>query len=248
MKIQFSKLDIKRNVIIPSLNNPNLAEEIGIHIGDGSMNIYDGVFLYSLRGHKKDDKNYYTKIIPVLYKKIYNIDVHIREWVDVIGFQLVSKAIVKFKHKIGFPYGPKTNTIKIPKFILKSEILLYNCLRGIFDTDGTLSFEKKSRNLSYYPRIIFSTTSKKLNTQLIKILQNNLKFNLSYWKQSYSSKKWNDIYRICIRGNKNINRWFEIIGSDNPKNIFKYNHWKEFGYCPLHVHTEEKLAVLNSKL
>ena len=41
---------------------PELAEEVGWHIGDGSMNFYKGKGLYQLRGHIEDDKEHYIKI------------------------------------------------------------------------------------------------------------------------------------------------------------------------------------------
>ncbi|TAL48402.1 hypothetical protein EPN87_00650, partial [archaeon] len=203
----------------PKKTNLDLAEEIGIHIGDGSMNKYRNTCLYSLRGHRYDDYKYYTKFIPNFYKRIYGIKVHIRKWPDVIGFQFGSKDLVMFKHNVlGLPLGPK-NSVSIPNFILKSKALSCRCLRGIFDTDGCLTFEKKSRKLPYYPRIIISTTSKKLNEQLVEILKNTMKFNLSTWSTTYNRRGWNDIHMVCIRGEKNINKWFKMIGSDNPKNI-----------------------------
>ncbi|MFH1503480.1 MAG: hypothetical protein ABIE36_02390 [Candidatus Diapherotrites archaeon] len=46
---------------IPSKISEELAEEIGWHIGDGSMNFYKNrgklKGFYQLRGHIKDDKN-----------------------------------------------------------------------------------------------------------------------------------------------------------------------------------------------
>lgn len=233
MKIEFSKKDIERNVKIPSLRDANLAEETGIHIGDGSMNIYNNRYLFSLRGHRMDDEIYYKKFVTALYKKVYGIDIHIRYWPDVIGFQLSSKAMLTFKHNVlGLPLGSKEN-IQIPKFLIKSKRLILNCIRGIFDTDGCFSFERKSKEAPYYPKILISTTSPKLKNQLVNILHNTFKFNLSVWVESRNYKNWKDIYRICIRGEKNIIKWFKLIGSNNPKNIFKYEYWRKYGYAPV---------------
>jgi len=229
-EVDFSKNDLKKNIFLPKSINADLAEEIGIHIGDGSMNIYNGRSLYSLRGHVIDDKMYFSDFIPKLYQKLYGISPKIRKWPDVVGFQIGSKAIVAFKHEIiGLPLGPKNN-ISIPLELLKSKKLLCSCLRGIFDTDGTLSFEKKSRDKPYYPRIIFSTTSEPLCQQLGEILKRSLNFNLSIWSTHYENKNWKTIFRICIRGEKNLNKWFKLIGSSNSKNILKYDRWKEYGY------------------
>lgn len=82
-----------------------LAEEVGWHIGDGSMNFYKqnnrlkGV--YQLRGHIEDDKEHYIIRIKPLIKKIYNIDVKLREMPStrVFGFQVWNDQLVKFKNK-----------------------------------------------------------------------------------------------------------------------------------------------------
>ncbi len=229
--VEFSKNDVKKNVFLPKKMTAELAEEIGIHIGDGSLNVYKGNFLYSLRGHLKDDEKYYTEFIRILYRNLYGIDISIRKWPDVIGFQLSSCAIGQFKRDIlGLPLGSKVN-VAIPKNILKNRKLTLSCLRGIFDTDGTLSFEKKSRKKPYYPRIILSTVSKTLNKQIVFALNKMLGFNLSSWKEDYSNRKWNTINRICVRGSENLVKWFELIGSDNSKNIFKYNYWRIHGHA-----------------
>ena len=42
--------------------NEDLAEETGIHIGDGSMNIYNGVHAYTIACHHIDDRRYMDSI------------------------------------------------------------------------------------------------------------------------------------------------------------------------------------------
>ena len=89
-------------------------EEIGLHVGDGSMNFYRSKNktkgLYQLRGHSIDDKlNYYTRI-KFLYKYLYNLDISLRHMpsTGVIGFQVWSDALVQFKHKVlGLCLGKK---------------------------------------------------------------------------------------------------------------------------------------------
>lgn len=229
--IKLSNSDIRRGINIPKKLTEDLSEETGIHIGDGSLNVYKGRFLYSLRGHLIDDKEYYEKHIRVLFRELYGIDVHIRKWPDVIGFQITSNAIGTFKHEIiGLPLGPKVD-IGIPDKIMNKRKFYIACLRGIFDTDGSLSFEKKSRELPYYPRLIFTTISKKLNNQMLYLLQKKLKFNLSSWCQKNEGSNRMPTYRICIRGKDNLIKWFELVKSNNPKNRFKYQYWKKYNHA-----------------
>lgn len=232
-EVIFSKKDKKRRLVLPTELSSELAEEIGIHIGDGSLNIYKSRYLYSLRGHKIDDEKYYINFVTLLYRSLFGIDVKIRRWPDVIGFQIGSNALGEFKSKIiGLPLGPKIE-IKIPNFILESNNFSADCMRGIFDTDGCLSFEKKSREKAYYPRILFTNTSKALTEDIIEILKDKLGFNLSSWHKDYKDRNWKRLYYICTRGSNNLIKWFKIIGSHNPKYLFKFEFWNRNGYAPV---------------
>ena len=58
----------------------DLAEETGIHVGDGSINIYNGNFCYTVACHKEDDKNYVDNYILPLIKRIYHKSPKARIW------------------------------------------------------------------------------------------------------------------------------------------------------------------------
>src|SRR3989344_9200990 len=151
------------NIILPQKPSEDLAEETGLHIGDGTMNFYrPDKYLrgsYALRGHIKDDKEHYDKIIKQLYKKLYGINVRLRYMPSdgVYGFQKWSNDLVNFKHRIlGLNLGKKID-IKIPEIFIKKEEFLIGVIRGIFDTDGCLYLEPKNHKL--YPRVDICTTS-----------------------------------------------------------------------------------------
>jgi hypothetical protein len=218
--LEWSKLDRKRNITIPSVPNQILAEEVGIHIGDGSMNIYGGTHLYSLRGHRVDDEEYYRNYIPKIYKRLYNLDVNIRTWPDVIGFQCASKVIIKFKHDLNkLPLGIKGD-ITIPEFVMRNPSFMRACLRGIFDTDGCVYLEKKSQGL--YPRIQIASVSEPLISQVASIFD-LMGFNFSRWIAREKSIKWKRLYNITLRGFENTKKWFEIVGSNNPKHVKRFD-------------------------
>ena len=216
--IELSKIDEKRGFIIPHNISEDLAEETGIHCGDGSMNHYKS-YVYSLEGHIKDDREYYINHIKNLYKKLYNIDVRLRDRINagVFGFQLGSKGLVTFKScRLGLPLGIKSN-IKIPEIIRKSNNkVLAAFIRGFFDTDGGIYLERKNNKL--YPRIKINNNSEIIMSELKELLRDNFKFNLGFWKDNKS-------YVLVIRGENNFNKWMNLIGSNNPKNIRKYENW-----------------------
>ena len=66
-KVEFSKKDINKNLKIPLTLTPELSYLIGIHIGDGTMNIYkrdDGFNGYPIgySGHLIDEKEFLRMI------------------------------------------------------------------------------------------------------------------------------------------------------------------------------------------
>lgn len=198
-----------------------LAEEIGLHLGDGSMNFYNNKGLYQLRGHIIDDKNHYQTRIKGLYKQIFNINIKLREMpsTGVYGFQIWSNKIVDYKSKIlKLPLGKKVNFI-IPKEIRNDLELAKHFLRGYYDTDGCLYLEKKNNKL--YPRVEFSTISNLFFEQLQEILK-QLGFNFTCYREKRAKYDWNDLHKIRINGVKMTNKWFNEIKPANLKHLNKF--------------------------
>ena len=214
----------------PKKITSDLAEETGLHIGDGSMNFYKNKNktrgFYQLRGHIIDDKEHYETRIKELYNSVYNLKPSMREMksTGVYGFQIWSDAIINFKKQVlKLPLGEKVE-IGIPKIFYKKKEFLVSVLRGIYDTDGCLYLEKRNNRL--YPRMEFKTTSKKLSKQIDKIL---LSLNLRATRYSFTRKEENqrDLYTVCIRGNEYVPKAFNLIKPANQKHIKKFEFYKE---------------------
>jgi len=174
-KIKLKKIDIVQDLIFPERITSELAEETGLHIGDGSMNFYKSgnnlKGFYSLRGHIIDDRKHYEGRIKELYRNVYNLKIPIREMpvTGVFGFQVWSDYLVLFKNKIlNLPLGKKLN-VKIPSQFLKKKEFSIAVVRGIYDTDGTLYLEKKNKKL--YPRIQLDNISEVLSLQIQMVLK-----------------------------------------------------------------------------
>ena len=206
----------------------DLAEDVGIHIGDGSMNFYSGIGCYTVACHWIDDKEYIDSYVSKLIEKIYGIKPKLRIWSKgTYGFRIYSKDVVNFKSQVlNLPLGPKKN-IKIPEIICKDERLLKSCLRGLIDTAGCLYLEKKYGKL--YPRIIFTNTSKPLVFQVKNCLE-KFGFTVSLQVRNHDNKNWNITYILCTRGFNNLKLWMRLVGFSNPKNIMKINLLKERKY------------------
>ena len=129
-----------------------LAEEAGIHTGDGSMNVYplpNGPY-YTVACHHIEDKAYMDNIVLPLIRQIYGKTPKPRFWSQgTYGFRMRSWEIIQFKHQtLGFPLGKKER-IRIPQIFRNDKKLMYAFLRGLFDTDGCVALWK--RKGIFYP-------------------------------------------------------------------------------------------------
>ena len=216
---------MRKKLTCPQNITPLLAEEIGLHLGDGSMNYYNGRGFYQLRGHISDDKKHYQLRIKNMYKELFNIDVSLREMPssNVYGFQIWSDKLVDYKHRVlGLPLGKKSK-FQIPTEIITSAKLSRSFLRGYFDTDGCLYIENKRGKP--YPRIEMASISKEFTNQLNRIML-KMGFRTTHYKENRRKYGWKDIYRIITRGNEMTRKWFLEIEPRNPKHIMKFSELK----------------------
>ncbi|MGV8150534.1 MAG: LAGLIDADG family homing endonuclease [Candidatus Woesearchaeota archaeon] len=210
-----------KKIILPEKMTEDLAEETGLHLGDGSMNFYNGKGLYQLRGHFEDDKPHYILIIKPLYKRLFNIDVSLRDMPStrVFGFQLWSDELINFKKNIlGLPLGPKRDFL-VPSIISENDEFSKSFIRGFFDTDGCLYLEYKNHKL--YPRIEMVSISGRFITQMHMILL-RLGFRVTYEIREDIPRHNYSIHKLSIRGMDMTKKWFSEIKPNNPKHIRKF--------------------------
>lgn len=203
-KINFSRKDKEKKIKLPIEMSIELAEEIGIHLGDGCLSKKKNYF--SVKTNKIEEK-YIAGFIFPLYKRLYGLDLKLMELPSVCGFEIYSQAICEFKNKIlDLPYGKKVYLIEIPSVILetRNKEIYRACIRGIFDTDGCVGIAKSKNN---YPSISFTIKSEKLINQVKEML-----IKLGFIP--YAGK-----YVINLNGREMLNKWMKEIGSNNPKNL-----------------------------
>ena len=217
----------KQNLVLPLNYSNDLAEETGIHIGDGFMNIYkkDYASRYVYSGHATDDFEF-SLYVKVLMKRLYNLNPS-RENIqkNTIMLHYSRKGLIEFKYKLGLPLGVKNN-IKIPQWIMENRKFKIACVKGIFATDGSLLFQKKYRTVNYYPQLKISSKSKELINQIYAIFNElNIKSSVCCDKE-ISIRHPNIIWLCFIYGRENLQKFVETIGFSNPKHLRKYNNWK----------------------
>jgi len=190
------------------------AELIGMHAGDGTLYKTGRVSLvWELRG-SVEEKEYYEHVSRLL-EGLFSVKFIPKfRSPNAWGIQTCNKEVTSFFVNRGFKPGTKTYTVRIPNYI-KNASNKVKCafIRGLFDTDGCLRFEKNRTPVYYYPRIEFGFASKFLTKDLYEMLI-SLGFRVYKWNER-------NCFRIGLAGRYNLNKWMKEIAPNNPKHFKK---------------------------
>ena len=244
-QIGMSNLDIKRNVKLPTKLTKELAEFIGIMIGDGHLTSYDYINKKGQHSFKSDivisgnnaEKEYLEFIMDLFYN-LFNLKLSyiMDNRSNAIILIAHSKGIVNFLHDVcNIPVGKKTNIVRIPPIIFISpNYIKSSFLRGLADTDFTVTFKNRTNKGHNYPLIKGSFKSKNLIKDLEKIyFYFGFKFS-TYYNEPRSDKRFADykMHNIYLYGTSNFKKWVNKIGFSNNKFKRKIAKWEKDGVCP----------------
>jgi len=202
-----------RNIINYPKQSDLLSEFIGIMLGDGGISRNQARITFD---RSKD--LLYAHFIQELIFKLFEIKPKVIDKKTDKGSDIViySRNFVDFLVESGLKIGSKIkNDICVPSWILANNEYKISCLRGMFDTDGSVYFydhivnNKKYLNLA----ICFTSFSPKLLGSIFGILK-DLNF--------LPTKTKNKIY---LNKNMDIVRYFDIISSNNYNRLNKYKQY-----------------------
>lgn len=203
--------------------------ETGVHVGDGNMYSYDRTHRVTYSGNLENEKEFY-KFLSKLIKRIFRVrPILIERPKDNTVLILVnSKDFIEFKRKVlKLPLGPK-DKIKIPNKILKNRNLVKWFMRGLGDTDFSLSFKKNKKNIHNEPRLEWYTKSKYLMKQVENVLKKfGFTFSVEERKGTYHG------YLLRMYGKRNLKLWLKNFGFSNHWIKLKIRVWKKLGYFPI---------------
>lgn len=222
-----------------------LAYETGVHVGDGNMYSYSRIRRITFSGNLKNEKEYYKKILPKIIKRVYKLrPIYIERTKDNTVILIVnSKDLVEFKNRVlGLPIGKK-DEIRIPEIIMKNQNLVKWFMRGLGDTDFSLSFKKDRKGIHKEPRLELYSKSGKLIRDIESILR---KFNFTFSIEEKTGKYHG--FMIRIYGIKNLENWIKTFGFSNPWVKIKIKVWKKLGYFPIKKSYPEYLQLLNKNV
>lgn len=195
-------------ISIPQLDE-KLAEFIGIYLGDGTLTPY---FL-KITGDYRYDLPYFAHI-QELVKILFGISPKVYKDRNSNACNLVifSKQLCSFLNTAyNLRYGDKlrNNTI-IPDSVMQSPPYSLACLRGLVDTDGSVS--RRGRNGSQFT-ICLTSHNPNLIEQVKSISDNHKLF-------TFISKNKD---QIGTNNESQILRYFKLVGSSNLRHIVRFN-------------------------
>lgn len=228
-KIQRSRRDRKEGITLPTSLTPELAEFIGVMVGDGHIGIYHTTkpkkrtyYQLQISGHIKD-KKYQMEYINTLILKLFNIKFHVEiiKEHNIIILRKQSQAICEFLRNLTGIQNRKDH-VYIPECILKGNKKIKTAfLRGLADADFCFTVKFKP---NVYPVIHGDSKSKKLIEQCSEML-NKLGVE-NYWRkeeQYYEKrKKKYVIYRVYVNGFSRVKKFMKIVGFQNRNKVKKY--------------------------
>lgn len=216
-----ARKDVLKYVFDININlSENLCEFIGAIIGDGFTNKYTNFYQTQITGDNLLDFDYYHNKLKPICENLFNIPPKITKKRGWIRLNIYSKCLFEMLTKrFDIPAGKKCYTITIPNEILKSEDKFIKAtLRGMFNTDGGIGFDKRKRYKKPYVRVNYTSTSPALMNQIHNLLE-GYKIPHSIHKKNDSSAK-----QIQINGEKNVRLFLKNIGFSNPRHLKKIRY------------------------
>ncbi|MFH1316710.1 MAG: LAGLIDADG family homing endonuclease [Candidatus Woesearchaeota archaeon] len=201
--------------------NEEICEFIGAFIGDGYMGNYGkhkSQYLIGIAGDKKLDLDYFKNYLKPLIKRNFpftNPKIYFKKNENSIMLTIYSKELYHIFLELGFNTGKKSRVVKIPHQILKNDLFMKSAIRGIFDTDGCLYFDKRKPYLKPYPRITLQIASQKLLKQLEKFLSNHFNLYLNYNNRN-GYRNYIEIY-----GHDQLEKFLKLISFSNKRHLIK---------------------------
>jgi|GEM_PF-2872770 len=183
-----------------------LSELVGAVIGDG--NIWARKYEIVISGHVIKDAQYFEFLAGIV-KEFFDYSPRIFYRSGALRLVIRSKRVFSFFKRF-FPKGKTAKTVSIPRSFKNKAVL-----KEIFDTDGSIFFSRKPGVIAY-PTIEISTISKKLASQVVRLLK-VLKFN----PRIRTAMQKNEIFKIALHGKRQVSRWLDLIGSSNPTKLEK---------------------------
>ncbi len=194
------------------MKSPELAEFVGLMLGDGGITRYQ----LTVTLHRYDDHEYGIFVCSLI-QKLFGVRPSVIISKDALAndYRVSRTEMVHFciEH-LGLVKGNKIRQkIDIPMWIKRKRNYLIPCIRGLFDTDGSVYWHQyRIRGKDYrYKKISFTSASPPLLNSVHESLR-----KIGVW----ANMRDRDIF---IESRAAVKQYIELIGSHNPKHLRKMN-------------------------
>ncbi len=240
--IEFSRKDILRNIKLPTSLTPDLAEFIGIMVGDGHLGLYfrekERITSSEIKIACNSNERVYIEHIMKLFEGLFGISLKIYKdkRSDTSLLTCYSKCIVQFLNQTcKIPINNKVSSVKISLLIQNGSNKIKTAfIRGLADTDFAVTFRNRIGKGHISPIIKAHFKSANLIRDLEQLFK-ELGFNYCCCYNTIKhDKRFEDttLHSIYLNGKKNFKKWNEEIGFSNPKFQKKVKKWLKDGNCP----------------
>ncbi len=196
----------KRKLVVSPTQSDELAEFIGIILGDGGISQRQ----VTITLNKTDDREY-AFYIRNLAEKLFKTKVAIRDRRDehVIQVIISRTSVVQYLVAMGLHTGSKVrNQTEIPLWIRNNINFSKACVRGLIDTDGCFYIDKHLRNNKSYQYACLNLT-------------NQCKPILRFFKETMLTLRFHPTQGtardVVLRRKAEVIKYMEVIGTSNLK-------------------------------
>lgn len=199
---------------VPEQMSVEVAELYGALLGDGCL--YSNLNGFCITGNMDLDQQY-IKYLQELSVSLFGTEpnIHFQEEESVVRLILNSRKVAAYLKDKNFPVGEKKEQeIRVLGKLREGEYLKA-VIRGLFDTDGGIYAHPNSG-------IMMDITAK--NTSLLDFLDE------SAAKLDLPLNRTHD--RVQLYGEEKLDKFMNMIGSSNSRNIKRYLHYKRNAKVP----------------
>ncbi len=210
--IEFSHYDKKRGIKLPNEPSKELAELVGVILGDGNINSRKAGS-HQIRITSDSRLDYLTEHVAKLSILLFNITptFYYFKGRNVQHLIISGKSIVDFFSFMGLKPGNKIkNKTTIPRWIWTKRNYLKACVRGLIDTDGSI-YEL----LPHWPGLFQLTFENKNETLLRDTRKAFLRLGFKVSKLCGSKKRGSTKFYITRKDQ--IKKYLKEIGFSNKK-------------------------------
>jgi transcriptional regulator with XRE-family HTH domain len=211
---RYPQLDSYQKQIIHAPKSQELAEFIGIMLGDGGIWQYQATITLNLHEERE-----YAEFVADLAKTLFGIEATVMERPEhgAIVVVISAVALVRYLIELGLVEGNKvTQQCGIPEWIFENDMFMRACTRGMMDTDGCVyhhTYTIRGKEYSYV-KMTYAGRSMPMMEGLKEMLH----------RLRYEPGEVRKPGYLSISSDSAVRRYYEQdIGTHNPY------HWRR--YC-----------------